>query len=402
MKQYDLIAVREYYPDEKNPGNSVWAYDQVIGLQKNGLNSLVISPTPVIPFFIRYLKKYKYRPKSLNKICNYRGTEVIRPAYLKLPGSIFRHFNISSLTKPIYNTGKNYKPKLIHAHFGRNGVASIALKKKLNIPLVTGFYGDDVGVGQHKDFLKILYKKLIIEGDLFIALSNNMKLDLIDIGFPAEKIVILHLGINIDLLKPTQKEENRKVVFTTVGRFHKFKGGQDTLSAFSKVYSIHKNIELHIVGDGYYINNLKNQVKSLNLEDSVVFINNFVSQNPRKVVLDEISNCDVFLLTTFQNESGVKTGTPVVLMEAQAYAKPCISTLYAGIPEIVKNNETGFIVKQRDIDGIARSMIRFIEDKELRSSFGEEGRKHIMNEFNQKKQMKKRADLYKQIIKNFK
>ena len=400
MKQYDLVAVRDYYPDEKNPGNSIWVYEQVIGLQKNGLNSIVISPTPFIPSFIRRLKPFRYYPKSNSNIENYKNTDVIRPQYIKYPREKLFRKTINNLTKVILSYGEKHRPKLIHAHFGRNGMASLSLKRKLNIPLVTYFYGDDVGVDTHKEFLQKLYKDLIIEGDLFLALSNDMKIDLINMGFPDRKIEVVHLGVNLDLFKPTQKNENEKIIFTTVGRFHKFKGGQDTISAFAKVYSIHKNIELHIVGDGYYINNLKNQVKSLNLENSVVFINNFAAKNPRKVVLDEISNCDVFLLTTFQSKSGVKTGTPVVLMEAQACAKPCISSLYAGIPEVVKNNETGFLVKQRDINEITRRMIRFIEDKELRSSFGEEGRKHILNEFNQEKQMRKLADLYKQLITN--
>lgn len=399
-KQYDLIAIRDYYPDEKNPGNSLWVYEQVIGLQNNGLNSIVVSPTPFIPQFLRGLKVFKYYPKSNNYIKNYNNTDVIRPQYIKYPGNKCINTTINNLSKVIFSYGEKYSPKLIHAHFGRNGVASLALKRKLNIPLSTYFYGDDVGVGEHKDFLKTLYKDLIKEGDLFLALSNDMKNDLINIGFPSEKIKVVHLGVNVDFFKPKQKKESSKIIFTTVGRFHKFKGAQDAISAFVKVYSIHKNIELHIVGDGPYINNLKHQVKSHNLDDSIFFINNFVAQNPRKVVLNEISNCDVFLLTTFQNNSGVKTGTPVVLMEAQACEKPCISTFYAGIPEIVKNNETGFLVKQRDINEIVNYMIKLINNKKLRNTLGSNGRKHIMKEFNNNLQMKKLADLYSELIRN--
>jgi colanic acid/amylovoran biosynthesis glycosyltransferase len=399
-KQYDLIAICEYYPDEKNPGNSLWVYEQVIGLQNNSLSSIVISPTPYIPQFLRGLKTFKYHPKSNNYIKNYNNTDVIRPQYIKYPRNKCVNTTINNLSKVIFSYGEKYSPKLIHAHFGGTGVASLALKRKLNIPLSTYFYGYDVGVGKHKEFLKTLYKDLIKEGDLFLALSNDMKNDLINIGFPSEKIEVLHLSVNVDLFKPTQKKESGKIIFTTVGRFHKFKGAQDAISAFAKVHSIHKNIELHIVGDGTYVNSLKHQVNSLNLENSIIFINNFVAKNPRKVVLNEISNCDVFLHTTFQNESGVKTGTPVVLMEAQACAKPCISTFYAGIPEIVKNNETGFLVIQRDIDEIASSMIKLINNEKLRNTLGSNGRKHIMKEFNNNLQMKKLADLYSELIRN--
>lgn len=402
VKQYDLIAVRDYYPDERNPGNSLWVYDQVKGLQNNGLNSLVVSPTPIIPFFIRSLRKYRYYPKPFNKITNYKGTDVIRPAYLKFPGVFLQNANNCRLTNVIFNAGKNYVPKLIHSHFGRNGVASIKLKKALNVPLVTYFYGDDVGVGEHQQFLRKFYQNLFIEGNLFIALSKDMKNDMIRMGFPENKIEVVHLGVDIDKFITKEKNNNNKFIFTIVGRFHKYKGGQDAISAFAKVHSIYNNAELHIVGDGPYIDKLQMQVKLLNVEKSVVFINNFAANNPRKVVLDEISNCDVFMLVPYQNEKGVKTGTPVVLMEAQACAKPCISTLYAGIPEVVINNKTGFLEKERDIDGIAKSMIKFIEKKILRSSFGKNARKHIINEFNQKKQIDKLADLYNELIGNYK
>jgi len=398
-KKYDLIAICENYPDKKNPGNSLWVYGQVVGLKNNGLSSLVISPTPYIPPLLRGLKKFKYRPQSDNYVKNYNQTDVIRPQYIKYPHNKCVNTTISNLSKVIVSYGEKYSPKMIHAHFGEKGVASLTLKRKLNIPLSTYFYGYDVGVGKHKEFLKTLYKDIIKEGDLFLALSNDMKNDLINIGFPSKKIKVLHLGVNVNLFKPTQKKESGKVIFTTVGRFHKFKGAQDAISAFAKVHLIHKNIELHIVGDGPYVNSLNHQVNSLNLENSIVFINNFIAKNPRKVVLNEISNCDVFLHTAFQNESGVKTGTPVVLMEAQSCAKPCISTFYAGIPEIVKNNETGFLVKQRDIDEIANSMIKLINSEKLRNTLGSNGRKHIMKEFNINLQMKKLADLYTELIK---
>lgn len=400
-KQFDLIAIRDYYPDEKNSSNSLWVYDQVIGLQNNGLDSIVISPTPFIPTYLRGLKRFWYYPKPNNNIAKYKNTNVIRPQYIKYPGKIFLNKTMDNLSKTILSCGEKYNSNLIHAHFGRNGVASLPLKRELKIPLATYFYGDDVGIGKHKKFLKTLYKDLIKEGDLFLALSNDMKIDLINIGFPAEKIKVLHLGVNMNLFKPRPKAKNGKIIFTTVGRFHKFKGAQDTISAFAKVHSIHNNIKLRIVGDGPYINNLKRQVNLLNLDNSITFINNFIAKSPHRVVLNEISNCDVFMLTTFQDESGVKTGTPVVLMEAQACAKPCISTFYAGIPEIVMNNETGFLVKQRDINEITKAMIKFIEDKELRISFGEAGSKYIMNEFNQEKQMKKLSNLYKELIKYF-
>ncbi|MCF8396349.1 MAG: glycosyltransferase [Melioribacteraceae bacterium] len=399
-KEYELMAIRDYYPDNNNPTNSIWVYDQVIGLQGHSLNSIVISPTPILPFFFRRLKKFRLFPKPDKIVKNYKNTEVIRPPYIKIPGKIFSAFVNNNLSNTILIYGKNFKPKLIHAHFGRNGVASIKLKRKLQIPLVTYFYGDDVGVKKHKVYLQNLYQELINVGDLFIALSEDMKKDLINIGFPADKVKVVHLGVDLELFKVNKNTNREKIIFTSVGRFHEYKGGQDTISAFSQVHSKYHATELRIVGDGPYVDKLKEQVRFLNLNKSVKFINNFLAKDPRQVVNDEISNCDIFMLTTFQNEEGVKTGTPVVLMEAQACGKPCISTRYAGIPEVVINNKTGFIVEQRNIDKIVASMISLIENVGLRSEFGANARNHIINEFNSQIQIEKLAKLYKNLINN--
>jgi len=58
FKQYNFnaIAIRDYYPSKEQPTNSLWVYEQVKGLQKYGINSLVVSPSPYIPKILRNTK----------------------------------------------------------------------------------------------------------------------------------------------------------------------------------------------------------------------------------------------------------------------------------------------------------------------------------------------------------
>lgn len=399
--EFNAIAVRDYYPTNENPGNSIWVYDQVLNLKNFGINSFVISPTPYIPGILRNHRRFYLYPKHSSSVEVYKDTYVIRPPYLKLPSQHFAKLNLYFQKKIILKHAKGLNPYFIHAHFGRNGVASLPLKIKLGIPLITYFYGDDVGIEQHGRELHDFYIPLINNGDLFLALSDDMKNDLINIGFPEKKIIVHHLGIDVSLFKQDSQEyakKNDKIVICSVGRFHENKGAQDTIYAFSRLAKEMDNIELRIVGDGPYIDNLKNLAKTHNLHDRIVFINNFKSENPRETVINEMKTSDIFILTPFMNNSGMKTGTPVVLMEAQALGLPCISTNYAGIPEVLDFGKSGILVEQRDRDQIYQSLKFLCLNNSVRSELGRRGRVHVEKEFNQNTQMRILADIYKKYM----
>lgn len=393
-KEFNVIHIRDYYPSKENPANSPWVYDQVISLKKYNYQSLVISPTPYIPSIIRKNPKFYLYSKPSNKIENYLDTNVIRPVYYKIPGNKLIGINLFFLTRSINSSAKLAKsPAIIHAHFGQNGVAALKLKKSLQIPLITSFYGYDTGRLSSK--FKPFYQKLARDGDLFLALSKNMKLDLINLGFPQDKIIIHHLGIDLHRFSVSSKNKTTPFVFLVVARLSESKGVQDVIQAFHKICT--SEMQIHIVGDGIYKNDLMDLVKSLKLENQILFINNFKADNPRGVVLDEMQNCDVAILTSFTPKNKSKEGTPVVLMEAQACGKPCIATKHAGIPEVVVDSQTGFLVNERDVENIAIKMKLLYTDTQLRKDMGDRARLYIENEFNQQIQMLKLAKLYNNI-----
>ncbi len=389
---YDIIHIRDYYPSKENPASSPWVYDIVKGMQQKGLSSLVISPTPYIPEFVRKDNKYYLYPTPSNKIENYKGTDVIRPLYFKIPNNLLLNINFYSLAHSIANAiPENIQPKLIHAHFGQNGIGAIKLKQKHGVPLITSFYGYDSGRLAEK--FKPYYKKLIQNGDVFLALSEDMKSDLMNLGVPEEKIIIHHLGIDLETFKNIkEKNEKKPFVFLVVARIDESKGIQDVIEAFSMVHN--ENMLLKIVGDGTYKEKLSNLVYNLGIDKNVKFINNFTANNPRGVVIEEMQKCSVALLTSYSLENSTKEGTPVVLMEAQACGKPCIATFHAGIPEVVKDKSTGYLVKERDLKAIGKYMMLFYNNLNLVEKMGENARNHIFENFNQSVQLKKLYSIY--------
>lgn len=399
QNEYDILEIRDYYSSKNNPSGSTWVYDQVLSLSKTGYSPLVISPTPVIPLKRIFKNKFRLYDSPSIRIEDYKGTKVIRPPYFKIPNNKFVGLTLRNLSNCIGKYGNCEGIKLIHAHFGQNGVAALELKEKLNVPLITSFYGYDSGrLGK---IYRPHYKELIWGGDVFLALSQDMKKDLMKLGFPAEKIIIHHLGVDFDFFN-TGNIKTDKFTLLSVARLDPAKGIQYIIRAFKKFLERNPNeqlkIQYKIVGGGVYEKELKLLVKELQIESNVVFINNLVLPNSREIVINEMKKCDIFLLCSFTPTDGSKEGTPVVLMEAQACGKPCIATFHAGIPEVVINNKTGILTHEKDVNEIVNAIERLYFNDLIRHQYGGNANNHIGREFNNKKQMENLAGLFNSLI----
>jgi colanic acid/amylovoran biosynthesis glycosyltransferase len=400
-KKFDILVIRDYYPSYQNPTSSTWVFQQVKFLYERGFNPLVISPVPYIPLRGMWKLNSVYE-KPKKEIDSYEKTSVIRPPYLKIPNNKLTGFTLKQLEKVIDKYGKIDSIKLIHSHFGQNGIAAVKLKLELKVPLVTSFYGYDTGrLG--KKFLPY-YKQLIQYGDLFLVLSEDMKEDLINLGFPAERTLIHHLGVDTDefnINRNSTKKNSFKLL--TIARLDEGKGIHIVLKALQLLFDIQpamkQIIKYIIVGGGEYEDNLKRFINEYNLSDNVEMINNLGIKNGREIVKEQLRNSDIFILCSYLTKKGTKEGTPVVLMEAQSCGLPCIATRHAGIPEVIIDGKSGILVKERCPEEIYQAILFLYENKEIEESMKIQARKNIIDNFNQKTQMDKLCFEYNKLLK---
>jgi colanic acid/amylovoran biosynthesis glycosyltransferase len=266
---------------------------------------------------------------------------------------------------------------VIHCHFGPNGLRGLALRDigALRGKLVVSFYGHDVSefpLQCHGN----PYKELFARGDLFLAISRHMQGKLLALGCDPNRIRIHPLGVK-PLLFPASRSAApaNPVRILSIGRLVPKKGFEYGMQAVAKLVREDPTIEYLIIGDGPLRRDLENMVDKLGL-GSVVRLAGWKS---RPEVVGVLADTDILLAPSVTSESGDQEGTPVAIMEALACGVPVVSTLHAGIPEIVSDGASGLLVPERDVPRLAGALQRLVCDPGLRARFGARGRE-AMNE----------------------
>ncbi len=243
---------------------------------------------------------------------------------------------------------------LIHCHYGFNGTLGVYLKELgFGNKVVTTFYGYDLSqfIAQYGNEV---YKDLFLKGDLFLAISEFFKEKIIRLGCPKDKIAIHRLGTDLELFQycPRGKDIREPAKLLTVGRLAEKKGHEYAIKAVAGLIKKGRRINYIIAGDGP----LKEALSSLVSQEGISKYVAFIGPCTRDKIIGLYNEADIFILPSVTSTAGDTEGVPVVLMEAQASGCPVISTFHSGIPEVVIDGESGFLVPERDIETLSEKL----------------------------------------------
>lgn len=284
--------------------------------------------------------------------------------------------------KTFFNTDKDFvsvlkkhKIEVVLAQYGPAGVALMKICKKANISLVVHFHGFDASEKDTLNRYEKAYREMFFEAKKIIAVSQAMKTKLISLGCLENKIEVFPCGPNAVFFE--NKPNYTSSTFFAIGRFVDKKAPYLTLMAFYEVLKEFPDAQLRMAGSGELLNTCKNMVKAWDIGDSVTFLGIIKPEETQQ----EMENALAFVQHSVIADNGDSEGTPVAVLEAQAAALAVISTFHAGIPDVVIDGETGFLVQETDIQGMKEAMIKVIKDKVLAKEMGAKGRERMQNEF---------------------
>ena len=265
---------------------------------------------------------------------------------------------------------------IIHCQFGMLGNLGLLLKDTgvLRSKLVTSFLGYDIS-----SYLKRrgqnVYRNLFDRGDLFLPVSEHMKAKLVGLGCDPRKIIVHRLGTELNTASAPAAEPTcgGKLTILTIARLVGKKGVEYGIRAVAKILPRHPEITYNIIGEGALRDKLQRLIEELNAAATIKLL----GWKNQAEVADLLKTSDILLAPSVTTETGDEEGTPVVIMEAFAHGLPVVSTYHAGIPEVVKDGESGFLVPERDVDGLAEKLEKLIETPELRFAMSRKGRAFV-------------------------
>ena len=260
-------------------------------------------------------------------------------------------------------------------HFGPNGrrIARLRESGLVRGKIATVFHGYDMSRylitnGQRS------YERLFATGDLFLPVSDFWRQRLISLGCPPERIAVHHMGISLSkfpLWPRRVAHEDATVRLLTVARLVEKKGVEYAIRAVAALReSTDRRVEYRILGDGPLRARLEGLVRELGVGDTV----KLVGESDQAGVRTAMRRSDVFVAPSVVAEDGDMEGVPVSIMEAMACGLPVVSTLHSGIPELVRDRTTGYLVPERDAASLARALVRLVDEPRLRRKLGMAGR----------------------------
>lgn len=297
------------------------------------------------------------------------------------------------------------KAKLVHAHFGPAGYGFLKLKNIFKLPLITSFYGYDLSVLSHQNNeWRARYEKLFRQGDCFLVEGPHMKMCLMELGCPEEKITVQHLGIDLDRTKfvPRKLEENGQIRILIAAAFREKKGIPYAVEAFAKVREKCDNLRLTIIGDSR-----GNPQEEKEKEKILAAINKYhldscvkmMGYQPYTAFLRELGNHHIFLSPSVHASNGdIEGGVPVSIIEASASGMPILSTTHCDIPEVVVDGESGYLVPERNVDALTEKLEFLISNSDLWEYIGQKGRQHIEKNYNITGTVQRLEEIYDTVI----
>ncbi len=282
---------------------------------------------------------------------------------------------------------------ILHCHqytpFVYGLFASLSTKTKVIYTEHGRFYPD------RRKFKRIIMNPIIsLFTSSITSISKATKNALVKYeNFSGKRIQVIYNGIDGSRFEMQQRGKLRQnlgidhesFILGTVARLDPIKNHDMMIKAFKIIHDQFPQTTLIIVGDGIERQRLESLILSLKMNGSVI-ITGFRHDTPQFYEL-----MDLFLLTSFSE------GTAMTLLEAMASGKSCIATDVGGNPEIILNKSTGFIIPNDDKHELAEKVIQLMQDSQLRTKFGIEGRKRFEQKFTASKMASEYQKLYDEL-----
>jgi glycosyltransferase involved in cell wall biosynthesis len=333
-----VLSIPSWYPNEYNQLSGIFFKEQNEELSKSekiSLNVIVVQPIGIKPILKTKKIKFGFYSYLENNIYTY----IFQYPYILRNFDLDQRIKIKVFQKLFKKyTEKHGIPDIVHLHSFGAGELALYLKNNYNIPYIVTEHSSVLATKAIKHKLEDFCKRVYSNSSLNIAVSRKYA-DLLEEKFQV-KFEFIPNFVNSEFFKFSPKKNKDGFVFINVAFLNKNKGQDMLVKAFYRAFKNIHSVKLIIVGDGPEHDNLKNLIKSLNMEDRIILF----GKADRNQVINLMSNSDAFVLSSYYETFGV------VLAEALAIGLPVVSTKCGGAQSIITDNKVGILVNISELD----------------------------------------------------
>jgi colanic acid/amylovoran biosynthesis glycosyltransferase len=285
---------------------------------------------------------------------------------------------------------------VIHAQFGKLAPRLVPLIRHgvLAAPLVVSFRGADLTSWLAKNPRG--YDTLLGTAKLFLPVSALFANRLQALGAPADRVAVLRSGIALQRFRfeERRREPGEDVRLLFIGRLTEKKGLLDALEAVRRVLESGRNVEFTIVGDGELERTGRAQADAAGIGESV----RWLGKLPSEAVHSILQRSHILIAPSRTAENGDQEGIPNVLKEAMACGLPVLSTRHSGIPELVDDGLSGYLVPEGDPVALSQRLLQLIDDPGRWPEMGRAGHAKVEKEYDSEQLNDRLVELYRSAI----
>jgi glycosyltransferase involved in cell wall biosynthesis len=290
---------------------------------------------------------------------------------------------------------RSWKPDVVHSHMVHANLMARVLRLFVRVPAVVSTIHNIHEGGAH---LMLGYRLSNALVDQMTVVSEAAAERFVrERIVPRELLRVIPNGVDVDLyanIPPGTRESLRRAlgvdrafVWLAVGRFEVAKDYPTMLRAFARVREREPGAVLLLVGRGSLQAETEALARELGVEGSVRFL------GVRNDVPEIMTTADGYVM------SSQWEGMPMVLLEAAAAALPIVATQVGGNQEVVRHDESGFLVPPSDADALSRAMLRLMGLAELqRRAMGQRGRDHVERHYGLHRTVERWKEVYREVL----
>ncbi|HWB40203.1 MAG TPA: glycosyltransferase [Gemmatimonadales bacterium] len=286
---------------------------------------------------------------------------------------------------------------ICYCAFGMDAPHALRLRRLgvLDGALVVAFRGADTTKYVARRGPRV-YARTFRQARLLLPVCEFLGRRLVELGAPAERVVVHRTGI--DLRRWPWRERrpaaDGRLRVVSVGRLVEKKGIEDALHAVRVLVDRGIEVDYRVLGDGPRRERLAALTSELGLEGRV----RLQGRHQQERVRDGLDGADVLVAPSVTAADGDEEGIPNVLKEAMASGMPVVATRHAGIPELVEDDVSGFLVPERDPAALADALQRLAGAPGRWAAMGRAGRAKVEREYDIHSLNDRLAGLLEQLL----